>query len=35
VTPGKYDNPAATAECMYDSSVLARTVFGAIEVKQN
>ena len=35
VTPGQYDCPAATAECMYDPSVVARTASGAIEVKQN
>ncbi|HUW60787.1 MAG TPA: MG2 domain-containing protein [Candidatus Bathyarchaeia archaeon] len=35
VTPGNYDCPAATAECMYDPSVVARTASGSIEVKQN
>jgi len=35
VTPGNYDCPAATAECMYDPSVVARTASGAIEVKAN
>ena len=33
VTPGAYQAPAATAECMYDASVRAATSMGHVEVK--
>jgi uncharacterized protein YfaS (alpha-2-macroglobulin family) len=33
VTPGAYQRPAATAECMYDGNVHANTVTSRIEVK--
>lgn len=33
VTPGSYQAPAATAECMYDASIRAATPMGRVEVK--